>query len=168
MPADRATSILARFTATHAAFSSRLRNLPPGLAEDRPDAQSWTPAQIGCHVAMANEWIARVLTGATPAAERAPGDFLERFDAASLPPTEETFPDLVPPYPVSRDAALERLRASSQFAAKAIAALTSDQGTRSCVRLGFGTLSLYELADFAATHMTRHVAQVERSVAARV
>jgi hypothetical protein len=168
MPADRAASILARFTATYATFSAKLRNLPPGVAGDRPDARSWSPAQIGCHVAMTNEWIARVLTGAIPAAERVSGDFVESFDAAALPPTEETFPDLVPPYPVSRDAALERLRASSQYVAKAIAALASEQGTRTCVRLSFGTLSLYELADFAATHMTRHLAQVDRTIAARV
>jgi hypothetical protein len=168
MSADRAAIILARFTATQSRFSSKLRNLPPGVAEDRPDARSWTPAQIGCHVAMANDWIARVLTGATAAAERAPGDFSEQFDASALPPTEETFPDFVPPYPVSRDAALERLRASSQYVAKAIAAMTAEQGTRSCVKLGFGTLSLYELADFAATHMTRHLAQVDRTISARV
>jgi hypothetical protein len=51
---------------------------------------------------------------------------------------------------------------------KAIAALTTDRGTGLGVRLEFGTLSLFELADFAATHMTRHVAQVDRTIAAKV
>lgn len=168
MSADRAATILARFTATYSTFAAKLRSLPPGIAEDRQDRDSWTPAQIGCHVAMTNEWIAGVLTGTTPAAEPRPAGFTEHFNASELPATEETFPKLVPPFPVSRDAALERLRISSQHAMKAIAALTTDRGAGQCVRLEFGTLSLFELADFAATHMTRHVAQVDRTIAAKV
>ena len=167
MSADRAAIILARFTTISSTFMAKLRGLPPGLAEDRPDAQSWTLAQIGCHVALANEWIAGVLIGTVPVGEPAPAGFVERFNATLLPPAEETFPDLVPPYPVSRDVALERLRGSSQRAARAVAGLTIDQGAGWCVKLGFGVLSVYELADFAATHMTRHMAQVDRTIGAQ-
>ncbi len=168
MTADRAASILARFNATYSTFVSKLGGLPPGVAEGRPSADAWTPAQIGCHVAMSNEWIASVLTGATAAAQPLPADFVEGFDASRLPPTEETFPALVPPMSVSREAALERLRVANQHALKAMASLSVERGSHAGVTLPFGTLSLYELADFAATHMTRHVAQVDRTISVRV
>jgi hypothetical protein len=67
MSTDRAAIILARFTTISSTFMAKLRGLRPGLAQDRPDAQLWTPAQIGCHVALANEWIAGVLLGTVPA-----------------------------------------------------------------------------------------------------
>lgn len=164
MSADRAAAILTRFSATSQTFASKLRDLPPGLAEYRADRESWTPAQIGCHVAMSNDWIAGVLTGATAAAERMPSRAAGVFDPAQLPPTDETFPAMVPPTAVSREVALERFRASVQHVSKAIAALTTERGADHAVALEFGTLSLYELADYAATHITRHLAQVDRVV----
>jgi hypothetical protein len=163
MSADRAAAILTRFSATSQTFASKLRDLPPGLAEFRADTESWTPAQIGCHVAMSNEWIAGVLTGVT-AAQRAPSAAAGVFDATRLPPTDETFPAMVPPTAVSREVALERFRTSVQRVSKAIAGLSAERGTGDAVALEFGTLSLYELADYAATHITRHLAQVDRVV----
>ena len=74
MSADRAATILTRSTATYSTFASKLRSLPPGIAENRPDARSWTPAQIGSHVAMSNEWIASVLAGTMRAAQPLPAD----------------------------------------------------------------------------------------------
>ncbi len=164
MSADRAAAILTRFSATSQTFASKLRDLPPGLAEHRADVESWTPAQIGCHVAMSNNWIAGVLTGATDATERLASSAAAAFDASRLPPTDETFPAMVPPTAVSREVALERFRASVQQVSKAIAGLTAERGSGQGVALTFGTLSLYELADYAATHITRHLAQVDRVV----
>lgn len=168
MSADRAATILARFTATYSTFTSKLRDLPSGIAEEKPDPHSWSPTQIGSHVAMVNEWIAEVLNGSASLAEPQPAGFQETFDATGLPPTQETFPTLVPPARVGHDAVLERLRTSSQHLTKAIASLSSDRGAGYTVRLNFGTLSLFELADYAATHMKRHLAQVDRTVGARV
>jgi hypothetical protein len=164
MSADRAATILARFNAAHTSLINRLRDLPPGTAEHRPDADSWSAAQIGCHVAQTNEWIAGVLTGATAMAQPAAPGFTERFNATAMPPKVKTFPTLEPPNPVSRDAALERLRASGQHMSKAIASLTPQRGSGYTVTLPFGTLSLFELADFTAVHVTRHCQQVERAV----
>jgi DinB superfamily len=165
MSADRAASILARFNAAHTVLVNRLRDMPPAAAEHRPDPESWGAAQIGCHVALTNEWIAAVLTGATPMAQPAPAGFTERFDPSAVPAKIKTFPSLEPPHPVSRDAALERLRASGQHMSKAIASLTPERGRGYTVTLPFGTLSLYELADFGAAHVTRHCGQLERAVA---
>jgi len=165
MSADRAASILARFNAAHTALVNRLREMPPSAAEYRSDAESWCAAQIGCHVALTNEWIAGVLTGATPMAQPAPAGFTEGFDPRGVPPKLKTFASLEPPHPVSRDAALERLRASGQHLSKAIASLTPERGRGYTVTLPYGTLSLYEFADFGAVHVTRHCGQLDRAVA---
>jgi hypothetical protein len=165
MSADRAAGILARFNAAHMTLVTKLREMPPGTAERPPEDGAWTPAQVVCHVALTNEWIAGVLTGATPMAQPAPVGFTESFSPGVMPAKLKTFPTLEPPNPVSRDAALDRLRASGQHMARAIASLTPERGGGYVVAMPFGTLSLFELADFDAGHVFRHVAQVERAVA---
>src|SRR5262245_6256510 len=95
MSADRAAAILARFNAAHNFLVGTLRDLSPEIAEQHPSAQLMTAAQIGCHVAMANEWTAGVLIGTTPSAQQAPADFVEQFKPSAVPPMK-TFP-LPPP-----------------------------------------------------------------------
>lgn len=162
---DRAALILARFNAAHNALALRLRDCHASAAEERPEDGSWSCAQIGWHVAKTNEWIAAVLTGADGAAKAAPHGFKESFDVAALPAKIKTSPTLEPPGIVGRDLALERLRASGQHMSKAIASLTPDRGANYCVTLPFGTLSLFELAEFAAGHVGRHAKQLDRVMA---
>jgi hypothetical protein len=109
---------------------------------------------------MANEWTAGVLMGTTPAAQPAPADFVERFKPSAVPPMK-TFP-LAPPEVVTSEVALDRLRVSAHHVLRAIASLTEERGSKYCVVLPFGTLSLFELADYAATHAAHHAAQIER------
>jgi len=161
---DRAALVLARFNAAQNHLVSKLRELPAAAAEDRPDLDGWSAAQIGWHVALANEWVAGVLTGATPIAEPAPPGFRETLHTRPLPEKIQTFPRCDPPAVVGRDSALERLRASGQHMSKAIASLTAERGASYTVTMAFGTLSLYELADFAAGYVTRQLGQVDRAV----
>jgi hypothetical protein len=165
MSADRAATILARFQTVHNAFIGRLRELPPDVAEHRPAEEGWSAAQIGWHVATTNEWIAGVLDGSTPGAEAAPAGFVESFNGRALPAKVKTFPSLEPPAVVSAEVALEKLRGSGHHLSKAIASLSAERGGGHCVKLPFGTLSLYELADFTTSHVVRHAAQIERTVA---
>jgi hypothetical protein len=162
---DRATLVLARFNAAQNHLAGKLRDLPAGAAEERPDIDAWSAAQVGWHVAVTNEWIAGVLTGATPMAQPAPAGFKESAHALTVPDNIKTFPALEPPAVVGRDSALEKLRGSGQQMSKAIASLTPERGGGYTVTLPFGTLSLYELADFAAGHVARHIAQIDRAVA---
>ncbi|MGE5245784.1 MAG: DinB family protein [Betaproteobacteria bacterium] len=162
---DRAATILARFNAVNHTLAARLRDLPAAAAERPPEDRAWSAAQIAWHVAQVNEWIAGVLTGSTATAKPAPSGFKESFDPSSLPAKITTAAALEPPPVVGRDVALERLRASGQHISKAIASLTPERGSGYCVDMRFGTLSLFELADFAAVHVTRHVAQIDRAVA---
>jgi len=162
---DRAALVLARFNAAQNHLVSKLRDLHASAAEDRADVDSWSAAQVGWHVALFNDWVAGVLTGSTPMAQPAAPHFRETLHALALPDRIKTFPSLEPPAVVGRDSALEKLRASGQHMSKAIASLTVERGSAYTVTLPFGTLSLYELADFAAGHVTRHIGQVERVVA---
>jgi len=162
---DRAALILARFNAAHNAFALRLRDCHASAAEDAPGDGGWSCAQIGWHVAKINEWIAGVLTGADGSAKPAPAGFKESFNPDGIPPKLKTSSAFEPPAVVGRDLALERLRASGQHVAKAIASLTPERGANYCVTLPFGTLSLFEVADFAARHVGRHAAQLDRVMA---
>ncbi len=164
MSADRAATILARFNSAHNQLVGKLRELPPDVSEHRP-ANGWTAAQVGCHVALANEWTAAVLLGSKPLAQPAPPGFVERFNAAAVPWNTKTFP-LDPPEVISCDNAVERLRASGHHLSKAIASLTQERGSKYCVTLPWGTLSLFELAEYAVAHIARHGAQIDRTVSA--
>jgi hypothetical protein len=162
MSVDRAASILARFSAAQTALASQFRELPPGAAEHQGADGAWSAAQIVCHVAMANEWTADVLSGRNPIAQPAPDGFAER--SAPVPvPRQRTFP-LPAPAVIGCEAALDRLRASGHKLSKAIATLTSERGSGYCVALPFGTISLFELADLTANHVARHTVQVERAL----
>jgi hypothetical protein len=96
-------------------------------------------------------------------AQPVPPGFTESFSSKVIPGKAKTFASLEPPSVVSCQAALEKLRASGHHMSKAIASLTPERGAGYCVTLPFGTLSLFELADFTASHVVRHVGQIERT-----
>jgi DinB family protein len=162
---DRSDAILPRFNTAHAALVQRLRDLPAAAAEVSTGAEAWSAAQIAWHVARVEDWIADVLLGPSAAARPAPPGFRGSVVPSSLPAKAKTFPSLDPPAGILRDAALERLRASGQRLTKAIVSLSPDRGAGYLVSLPVGTLSLFELAEFAAVYVGRHVAQIERTVA---
>ena len=163
MAVDRAVSILARFNAAHTALVSQFRELVPGQGEHQPAEGSWSAAQIVCHVAMANDWAAGVLTGATPLAQKAAAGFSESLNPIDVP-RQKTFP-LPAPAIVGAEAALERLRSSGHRMSKAIASLTPERGAGYSVTLPFGTISLFELAELTTAHVARHTEQVEKALA---
>jgi uncharacterized damage-inducible protein DinB len=164
MSADRAATILARFNSAHNDLIWKLRDCAFDAAEQLPGDQGWSAAQIGWHVALVNDYMAAVLTGEKELAQPVPAEFTETFDHRAMPPKLKTASSLEPPDVIGIDAALERLRASGHHMSKAIASLTEERGSRYCVKMPFGTLSLFELADFAAAHVRRHVGQVQRTV----
>jgi hypothetical protein len=164
MSADRAATILARFNSAHHDLMWKLRDCAFDAAEHLPAGDGWSAAQIGCHVAITNDFMASVLTGEKPMAQPAPADFRESFDPGSVPAKLKTLAILEPPQVIGIDAAIERLRTSAHHMSKAIAGLTPERGTGYCVSLPFGTLSLFELADFTAAHVIRHAVQVQKVV----
>lgn len=169
MSADRAATILARFSAAQQSFVSKLRDLDPEGAEHHPSVEGWSPAQIGAHVAMANEWTAAVLLGSMPLAQPAPAGFTEQYSSSrgsGVPWNVKAFP-LRPPDVISLDNTVERLRTSAHHLSRAIASLTAERGSGYTITLPVGTLSLFELAEYTVAHIGRHSAQLEPTTAAR-
>ncbi len=167
MSADRAATILARFSAAQQSFLSKLRELDPEGAEHHPSVESWSAAQIGAHVAMANEWTAAVLLGSTPLAQPAPAGFAEQYSTnrgSGVAWNVKAFP-LHPPDVISLDNTVERLRTSGHHLSRAIASLTAERGSGYTITLPVGTLSLFELAEYTVAHVSRHSAQLDPSQA---
>ena len=168
MSAPHSTRVQASATAFKTAadsFVSSLERLTDDSATVQPKDGGWTPAQIGMHLALSNELFAGILTGAVPMAQPAAAGFGEDADVFSRVPNKiTTFPSLVPPAEVRRSEAVERLRRANEQVLAAIQALPPDRASH-CVQLPFGTISLYQFADFTGAHMVRHTAQLQRALA---
>ena len=118
------------------------------------------------HLALSNELFAGILTGAVVMAQAVPDGFTEDSAVFSKVPTKiTTFPSLEPPDGVTRAEAVERLRRANEQVVAAIEGLSDQRGGGHCVQLPFGTISLYQFADFTGAHMIRHTAQLERATA---
>jgi len=162
-----------RIHATVSAFQSAsegmiaaLEGLNDAAATHAPAGGGWHAAQIGYHVAVTNDFLAGILTGATAGARQAPHGFEENPNVFSgLPSKIETFPSLVPPPGVTRAQALERLRESTGLAVRAIEGLTAERAAGEVVDFSFGVISLYQLAEFLGGHVVRHQAQLQRVTA---
>lgn len=163
MPAhrDRIRAIAQELAAANQRLLDALGALDEQAATAGPADGGWNASMIGVHVAMTNEWIAAVLRGDAPGAEAPPAEFNESWASVIIPEKVQTFPQLVPPLDARRSAALERLAASGALTAAALDALGEERAGM-CVHLPFGTLSLYQLAEFVGRHSDRHLAQLQR------
>jgi hypothetical protein len=129
---------------------------------------SWSPAQVGYHVAATSELMAGILTGAVPIARPAPSGFTENPDVFSTIPTKvQTLPPLEPPSAAARAEAIERLRATHGIVVGAMKALPPDRAASQVMDLPFGTITLYQAAEFTGAHVARHIDQIRRCTAPR-
>lgn len=154
------------FTTAMAAFEEAIARLDDAAATATPAAGGWTAAQIAWHVGQTNEQLAAVLTGQAPMATQAPAGFVENPDVFNgVPSKVQTFPQLEPPAGLTREDGLSKLRGSARPYLQALGGLTPERASGYCVDFPFGKLSLYQLADFTAAHVTRHLQQVQRAAA---
>jgi hypothetical protein len=131
-------------------------------ARPAPDG-GWSPAQVAWHVAESNRLMAATLSGALPGARRNDGFVEDPALFSRIPPKLETpIPALNPPDGVTREDALTKLRWSAGPTVKAIETLTPDRAANYTVKLPFGVMNLYQLADFAGAHVGRHKKQLDR------
>jgi len=164
---SRIEGIVTAFNAAHDQLIASLEQLSEAAAAQRPQDGGWTPAQIGWHVAATNDLLGQIITGEAPLAQPAAEGFVENpavFEG--LPAKVQTFPQLVPPAGVTRDEALGRLRESAGPLAAKLRAMSQERAAGHCVAFPFGTLSLYQLGEFAAGHVARHHGQLQRAIAA--
>jgi hypothetical protein len=77
----------------------------------------------------------------------------------------ETFPALEPPESTSKVEAIGGLRGSGETFARAVETVTLDRCASCAIQMPFGPLfSLYEVGEFTAAHVHRHIGQLRRTV----
>ena len=169
MPAPHETRIQSAvnmFEEANARMVALLESLSDEAARHTPGEGRWTPAQVGYHVAVTNELFAGILTGAVPMARTAPAGFSENTDVFSTIPAQiKTLPPLEPPAAAARAEAIERLRAAEQALVTAMKTLPVDRAATQVMDLPFGTITMYQAAEFTGAHVSRHLAQIHRTVA---
>lgn len=153
------------FREAHERFLTRLRQAPPDRAERPADDGGWSPAQIAWHVAAVNTAFAALLTGERQAPPL-PDGFIERtWDeiGASTPAKIEAGEAVRPPAGVRMADALAALEASARKLDAGLSALTSERASRLGVtHKAVGTVSLYQVGEWATVHTIRHNAQAKR------
>lgn len=146
---------------------SLLRDADDAAAERGADDR-WSAAQVGWHVAAVNTRFAALIAGDVPAAKPLPDDFVERpwsGIAAALPEKLEAAAAARPPVKVTRHDAIAALEASAVRVARAFDTLTPERGARIGVTNALvGTINLYQVGEWAATHVARHYAQAQRAL----
>jgi hypothetical protein len=150
-------------------LANRLRAATDEQAERR-NGGAWSAAQIGWHVATVNARFAVLIAGDVPAAVPLAADFAERpwsTIAAAIPEKLEAAAAARPPGPVTRHDAIAALEASALKMAQAFDTLTPERGAGVGVtNRVVGTINLYQVGEWSVSHVWRHDAQAERSLAA--
>jgi hypothetical protein len=163
---NRIHATVTAFVSAADAFIAAIEQLNDTAAVHPPSGGGWTPAQIGWHVASANEYLAGILTGAIPRAHPAHEGFQEDPHVFSgLPSKIKTFPSLEPPAGATRSQAVAKLRESTAQMIQAIEGLSVERAAGEVIDFPFGVISLYQLAEFVTRHVARHQAQLQRATA---
>jgi hypothetical protein len=147
---------------------ARLRGATDAAAERAADG-AWSAAQIGWHVATVTTRFAAMMAGDLAVAQALPADFREREwaeIAAGIPDRAQAPAAVVPPPAVSREAAIAALEASGTKMARALDSLTPERGGRMGITHPVvGTITVYQLGDWATAHVIRHNRQAKRVLA---
>ena len=144
---------------------SRLRRVSNEAAEREADG-AWSAAQIGWHVAAVTTRFAAMIAGDIGGPQPLPEGFRERAwaEVAAAVPERAKAPAAVSPPPgVRRADAIAALEASGTKMARAFDALTPERGGRMGVNHAIvGTISVYQIAEWATAHVVRHNRQAKR------
>jgi uncharacterized damage-inducible protein DinB len=148
----------------HARFVTRVRGAGV-LAERVPPGGGWSVAQIAWHVATVDGTFAAIMAGERPSLVLPP-DFRERSwreIAAGIPDRLEATGPSVPPEVMRVTDALAALERSSAQIEAALGVLTPVRGSRQGITHRIvGTISLYQVGEWAVAHTIRHNAQAKR------
>jgi hypothetical protein len=135
---------------------------------EKSAAGRWSAAQVAWHVASVNNRFAALIAGDVAAAKSLPEDFAERpwaEIAAAIPDKLEAATAALPPAKVSRHDAVAALEASAVRMARAFDTLTPERGAQTGVTSPLvGTINLYQLGEWAASHVARHLKQARQGV----
>jgi uncharacterized membrane protein len=143
---------------------ARLRNADDDIAA-REVAGAWSAAQIGWHVATVTTRFAAMIAGDIAGPQPLPEGFHERpweEIAAAIPPRAAASAAVTPPPGVRLADAVAALEASGTKMARAFDVLTSERGGRMGITHPLvGTVSVYQLGEWATAHIKRHNRQAK-------
>jgi hypothetical protein len=163
--AERVARIGAGFDEAMARLLARVERAGDAATKPPPDG-GWSAAQIAWHVAAVNDAFANIVS-AGRGAFAAPPDFTETDWgqlATEMPSGLQAPAYARPPADVDPQDALARLRASGERLSAAIRSLTPERGAM-CVQSGYvGTISIYQVGEWATGHAIRHNRQAKRAV----
>jgi hypothetical protein len=145
---------------------ARLRRVSDEAATSAGDG-AWSAAQIAWHVANVTTRFAGMMAGDIPGPKPLDGDFHERpWDdiAAAIPSRAVASSAVTPPPGVRRDEAVAALEASAMRMAHAFDALTVERGRMGITHPLVGTITVYQLGDWATAHIKRHNRQAKRAL----
>jgi DinB family protein len=153
------------FASANERLVARLRGASDDAAE-RHNPDGWSPAQIGWHVASISTRFAALIAGDATGPLPLPESFQERpwaEIAASIPDRLQAPAAAHPPPTVKRAEAVAALEASGTKMARAFDALTSQRGGHMGITHAVvGTITVYQLAEWATAHIARHNKQAKR------
>jgi hypothetical protein len=153
------------FAAANERLVARLRKTTDEAARQAA-GDGWSAAQIAWHVAAVTTRFAAVMSGDVDGAQPLPADFHEREwteVAAAVPAKIVARGPVVPPSAVERAEAIAALEASGTRMARAFDTLTPERGSRMGLTHPLvGTISLYQLGEWATAHVIRHNRQAKR------
>lgn len=163
---NRIHSAVNTFEEANARMVQLLEALSDEAARRAPAEGSWSPAQVALHVATTNDLFTGILSGTVPLAKPAPTGFTENPEVFThLPPRVKTLPPLEPAAGAARAEAIARLTAAQAALVAAIRALPADRAAGQVMDLPFGTISMYQAAEFTGAHVKRHIEQIHRCAA---
>ena len=154
------------FAAANERLVARLRRTDDAAAEARAEG-AWSAAQIGWHVARVSTQFAGLISGERPGAEPLPDGFRARewtAIAAEIPDRLQAPRGVEPPAAVRRAEAIAELEASGVRMARAFDRLTPDRGGGFGITSPIvgGTITLFQLCEWATAHVIRHNRQAKR------
>ncbi len=162
--ADRIARVRDAYREAHARLVTRISGAG-ALAERVPPGGGWSVAQIAWHVATVDATFAAVMAGERPSLVLPP-DFHERSwqeIAAGIPDRIEATGPSVPPESMRVGDALAALERGSAKIDAALGLLTPARGSRQGITHRIvGTISLYQVGEWAVAHTIRHNAQAKR------
>jgi DinB family protein len=145
---------------------TRLRRVTDAAAQQAGEGGGWSAAQIGWHVAAVTTQFAGVMSGDLKGAQPLPPDFQERewaSIAAQVPQKLTARGPVLPPAIVGRNEAIAALETAGTRMARALDTLTPARGARTGITHQIvGTISLYQLGEWATAHVIRHNRQAKR------
>lgn len=154
------------FAEANERFVTRLRGATDEAAARVPPEGGWSAAQIAWHVATITNRFAALIAGDAPGPAALPDGFVERgWDEVlrQIPEKIQAPASATPPPAVSRDEAISLLEQSGMRMGRALDRLTPERGNGFGITHAItGTISVYQIGDWATAHVIRHNRQAKR------